>query len=551
MALAWHMGDLVRLRMVGVFVEKQKVNKNLIENESVGKPEHIDNNEGEEEHSVEQPSIDNKQSSDDGHEQSVGEDSDFSDRLVDSEFELSNDDIIFDSNIDPDSEWRGFHFNNSINVEQETSELGSQFSDGTQSTHHGHPIFNKRMDVENPKFELGMCFSDTATLRQAIKQHSIVNRRDVTFTINDRHKVQAKYRYKDKIWSDTKWPVDSMLTIMQKENKLLLNKSQLYRTKKRVEKMGCGTDGEQYAMLWSYAEEIRNSNPSTTVKIKSKLVRVVEKEKRKSWLWFLEMLVQDLNITHSYDWTIMSDKQKGLIDAIDQLLPGCEHRATRMADFERAMNDMRTRNTGAYEWLMQRLASHWSKSHFNTHYKSDILLNDMFESFNHMVLRARSKHIVDMLETIRLILMKRIPYEEGSNDETHWVGKGRHLCQKRNQMSSVPPESQEDKDKATKKTKAKIIENPRKKLEVRKNLLIHTRGKSVATEPTQATTKEGIDAMMLTQSSINNSLLRPLWRPTGSNISNSTRFIMFKGTQTFDKVATTSEEEEAPICRQQ
>ncbi|KAL0409365.1 UNVERIFIED_CONTAM: hypothetical protein Sradi_1870900 [Sesamum radiatum] len=219
-------------------------------------------------------------------------------------FELSDDDILFESNIDPDVEWRGLHFNNSINVEQETSELGSQFSDGTQSTHHGHPIFNKRMDVEDPKFELGMCFSDTATLRQAIRQHAIVNGRDVTFTLNDRHKVQAKCkhetcswliyaskvqnedtmqvktfngthhcprkqrvshanakwladRYKDKIWTDPKWPVDSMLTIMQKENKLLFNKSQLYRAKKKVEKIGCGTDGEQYAMLWSYVEEIR------------------------------------------------------------------------------------------------------------------------------------------------------------------------------------------------------------------------------------------------------------------------------------------------------
>ncbi|KAL0345388.1 UNVERIFIED_CONTAM: hypothetical protein Sradi_4370100 [Sesamum radiatum] len=282
--------------------EKQKLNENLTENESVGEPEHTDNNEREEEHSVEQPSIDNNQSSDDGDEQSVGEDSDFSDRLVDSEFELSDDDILFESNIDPDVEWRGLHFNNSINVEQETSELGSQFSDGTQSTHHGHPIFNKRMDVEDPKFELGMCFSDTATLRQAIRQHAIVNGRDVTFTINDRHKVQAKCkhetcswliyaskvqnedtmqvktfngthhcprkqrvshanakwladRYKDKIWTDPKWPVDSMLTIMQKENKLLFNKSQLYRAKKKVEKMGCGTDGEQYAMLWSYAKK--------------------------------------------------------------------------------------------------------------------------------------------------------------------------------------------------------------------------------------------------------------------------------------------------------
>ncbi|KAK4383930.1 hypothetical protein Sango_3107200 [Sesamum angolense] len=326
-----NLGSTVYLEWLG-FVEKQKVNENLIENESVGEPEHIDNKEGEEEHSVEQPSIDNKQSSDDGDEQSVGEDSDFSDRLVDSEFELSDDDIMFDSNIDPDLEWRGFYFNNSINVEQETSELGSQFSDGTQSTHHGHPIFNKRIDVEDPKFELGI------KCRQ---------------NVNMRHVLGLFMLQKCKM------------------------KTQC-RTKKRVEKMGGGTDGEQYAMLWSYAEEIRNSNPSTTVKIKSKLVgglpqfkrlyicwgalkqgflmgcrpiicldgchlkssvggillsavgidannciypfayAVVEKEKKKNWLWFLEMLVQDLNITHSYGWTIMSDKQKGLIDAVDQ-----------------------------------------------------------------------------------------------------------------------------------------------------------------------------------------------------------------------------------------
>ncbi|KAL0291996.1 UNVERIFIED_CONTAM: hypothetical protein Scaly_2610800 [Sesamum calycinum] len=196
-------------------------------------------------------------------------------RLVDSEFELSDDDIMFDSNIDPDLEWRGFHFNNSINVEQETSELGSQFSDGTQSTHHGHPIFNKRMDVEDPKFEL--------------------------------------------------------------------------------------------------------------------------------------------------------DKQKGLIDAVDQLLPGCEHR-----------------NTTAYEWLMQRPATHWSKSHFSTHYKSDILLNNMSESFNHMVLRARSKHIVDMLETIRLILMKRVHMRRDQ--------MMKHTGRPKKHARKKDPDEVKDKEKHVKKS---------------------------------------------------------------------------------------------------
>ncbi|KAL0379027.1 UNVERIFIED_CONTAM: hypothetical protein Sradi_3208200, partial [Sesamum radiatum] len=82
-------------------------------------------------------------------------------------------------------------------------------------------------------------------------------------------------------------------------------------------------------------------------------------------------------------------------------------KATRMANFERVMNDTRIRNIAAYEWFMQRPATHWSKSQFSTHYKSDILLNNMSECFN-MVLRARFKYIIDMLETIRLVLMKEI-----------------------------------------------------------------------------------------------------------------------------------------------
>ncbi|KAL0299181.1 UNVERIFIED_CONTAM: hypothetical protein Sradi_6577900 [Sesamum radiatum] len=397
---------------------------------------------------------------------------------------------------------------------------------------------------------------------------------------------------------------------------------------------------------------------------------VVEKDKKKSWLWFLEMLVQDLNITHSYGWTIMSDKQKGLIDAVDQLLPGCEHRfcvmhlyknfknthkgmalkdilwraarATKMADFEGAMNDMRTRNTAAYEWLMQRPATHWSKSHFSTHWrpKKHARKKDPDE------VKDKEKHVkksgklgkkgVTMKCSLchqpnhnaRGCQLNKKSTEESMDvpaadpDRRSNVKKGRKRktptpekepdvisptrvtstsrsnivtsptrvtrsstmtsptrvtrsstmtsptrvtrvnamkkSEKPKKVNFVPPRLTrstanpivEVKDKATKKGKAKIIENPRKKLEVRKNLLIHTKGKSVATEATQATTKEGTDAMILTQSSINNSLLRPLWRPTGSNTSNSTRFSMFKGTQTFDKIATTSEEEETPVCRQ-
>lgn len=64
-----------------------------------------------------------------------------------------------------------------------------------------------------------------------------------------------------------------MLTIMQKEVKLIFNASQIYIAKKNVFKMTSGSDIKQYAMLWSYAEEIKNSNPGIAVKIKCKQLR--------------------------------------------------------------------------------------------------------------------------------------------------------------------------------------------------------------------------------------------------------------------------------------
>ncbi|KAL0384156.1 UNVERIFIED_CONTAM: hypothetical protein Sradi_2809900 [Sesamum radiatum] len=144
--------------------------------------------------------------------------------------------------------------------------------------------------------------------------------------------------------------------------------------------------------------------------------------------------MKDLEIpTDSSNWTIMSDKQKGLIDAVDMLLPHCEHRfcvysnfkvahkglslkmilwkaakATRIVDFEKTLCELRDRDKEAFKWLVKRPAAQWSRAYFRTHSKCDILLNNLCESFNATLVAARSKPIVDMLETIRMMLMKRI-----------------------------------------------------------------------------------------------------------------------------------------------
>ncbi|KAL4291571.1 hypothetical protein GQ457_14G019510 [Hibiscus cannabinus] len=164
---------------------------------------------------------------------------------------------------------------------------------------------------------------------------------------------------------------------------------------------------------------------------------VVESENTSSWCWFLQILEEDLELTNSHHYTFMSDKQKGLMEGISKLFPNAEHRtcvrhlysnfknrsgfqgktlkdalrkaarATYMKEFTDSMTQMRAISEEAFDWLQKKDPAQWSKSHFATHCKSDMLLNNMCESFNKIILEARDKPILTMLEMIRFKIMNR------------------------------------------------------------------------------------------------------------------------------------------------
>ncbi|XP_062088776.1 uncharacterized protein LOC133795338 [Humulus lupulus] len=171
-------------------------------------------------------------------------------------------------------------------------------------------------------------------------------------------------------------------------------------------------------------------------------IAVVEIENKDSWSWFLNLLRVDLIIENSNHWTFITDKQKGLEQALkgmwDEGIPEAEHRhyarhleknfikvfrdkilkallwkAARevtVRRFEVVMNEIRMINEAAYEWLMAAGPKHWARSHFRTNPKCDILLNNMCEGFNGTpaILAARDRPILSMLERIRMYLMQRI-----------------------------------------------------------------------------------------------------------------------------------------------
>ncbi|XP_073119875.1 uncharacterized protein [Henckelia pumila] len=163
---------------------------------------------------------------------------------------------------------------------------------------------------------------------------------------------------------------------------------------------------------------------------------LVEGETKDSWMWFLQLLATDIKIENDYEWTFMSDKQKGLIPALESLFPNAEHRfcvrhlhtnmkndgfksvavknalwaaakSTRVDEFCRRMQELKEIDRNAYEWLAKKPKNHWSKAYFSNVPKCDILLNNMCECFNSFILDAREKSIIEMFEAIKNLLMLR------------------------------------------------------------------------------------------------------------------------------------------------
>ncbi|KAL0437231.1 UNVERIFIED_CONTAM: hypothetical protein Sradi_0431000 [Sesamum radiatum] len=186
---------------------------------------------------------------------------------------------------------------------------------------------------------------------------------------------------------------------------------------------------------------------------------VVNKECRETWEWFLIVLKHDLNIVRDYEFTFMSDKQKGLMQALEEVFPGSDHRccvrhlhnnfkhagfrgqgfkialwnaakACTVGEWKMRMQEMKNLSHAAHDWFTDKPAVQWSRSHFSEISICDMLLNNVCETFNACILDAREKLILTMLEWIREYLMRRMQ-ENRDRCATKWKNK---LCPKIQQI---------------------------------------------------------------------------------------------------------------------
>ncbi|XP_031374136.1 uncharacterized protein LOC116188805 [Punica granatum] len=120
----------------------------------------------------------------------------------------------------------------------------------------------------------------------------------------------------------------------------------IYRAMRLAKTIVEGFEKLHYHKLWDYCEELRRRNSNSTFGLQGYYggqllsavaqddnqhfyviaVAVVEQESRDTWSWFLTNLLGDIGQYSDNGWNFISNQQKGLKLALEELCPGAPHR---------------------------------------------------------------------------------------------------------------------------------------------------------------------------------------------------------------------------------
>ncbi|KAL8479851.1 hypothetical protein ACS0TY_026700 [Phlomoides rotata] len=193
-------------------------------------------------------------------------------------------------------------------------------SDGEQDERN-YPVFNPEVIYE-PEFELGMIFSNRDEFKKAVQSHAIKTKRSLIFSKTAPTRVYAKCSNEDCSWKvhlnkvkdensfqirqynpkhscgttyhvrnlKANWLSERFLKKFVSDPKKTIrvfrqdaidelgceiSKGQAYRAKRLALKKLEGSPDIQFSKLWDYAEELRRSNPGSTVLLGTKWMKFI------------------------------------------------------------------------------------------------------------------------------------------------------------------------------------------------------------------------------------------------------------------------------------
>ncbi|XP_024013975.1 uncharacterized protein LOC112088051 [Eutrema salsugineum] len=147
---------------------------------------------------------------------------------------------------------------------------------------------------------------------------------------------------------------------------------------------------------------------------------VVQKENADNWDWFFSKIRDDLGLHDGDGFVLISDRQKGLISAVQRILPKIKHRMSwryNEPDFRENLNKIELYDEALYRDLLKTKPETWCRAFYKLGSYCEDVENNSVESFNNSIGKARDKALVPMLETIARLAMVRIAkrYYKASN----------------------------------------------------------------------------------------------------------------------------------------
>ena len=94
--------------------------------------------------------------------------------------------------------------------------------------------------------------------------------------------------------------------------------------------------------------------------------------------------------------------------------------AYRQYDFDVAMEKIKTKDFEAWTWLKQIPPEHWCRHKFSSRAKTDLVVNNISETYNTSILEARDEPAITMLEHMRSKIMKSYATKEEGAQRDKW-----------------------------------------------------------------------------------------------------------------------------------
>ncbi|GJU65409.1 hypothetical protein Tco_1247244 [Tanacetum coccineum] len=182
---------------------------------------------------------------------------------------------------------------------------------------------------------------------------------------------------------------------------------------------------EHYGKLYQYMQALLDSNPGSTC-------RLDVDESANGSATFIRIYICFKGVKDGW----LAGCRKGLIDAVNDWLPEAGHRkctrhiyanfkkkysglqyqilfwaatsCTLEQQFMQIMDQIKQIDECAYDYLIQINLNSWSRAFFEMDRRCAAFENGISESFNRAILGPRQKHIITMLEEIRLYIMQRL-----------------------------------------------------------------------------------------------------------------------------------------------